>query len=150
MGTSGEGSLPQAGDIREPGGTRQLPRENEALMPTRTSLSPFQGWKSCVPAQLWPGEGRVSRLECLPASMATSIVRFKAPSPDPHLQLYQSRSLGLSSSPLGGGGRGEVPESRDKVRHRGAKPWEGWLEEQKSQEEQRGRGRREREYEYTL
>lgn len=127
MGTSGEGSLPQAGDVREPGGTRQLPRENEALMPTRTSLFPLQGWKSCVPAQLWPGEGRVSRLEGLPASMATSTVRFKAPSPDPHLQL----ELGLSSSPQG------VPESRDKVRHRDAEPWEGWLEGQKCQKEQR-------------
>lgn len=142
---SGEGSLPQAGDIREPGGTRQLSRENEALMPTRTSLSPFQGWKSCVPAQLWPGEGRVSRLECLPASVATSIVKFKAPSPDPHLQLYLERKSGAKFLPSGG-----VPESRDKVRHRDAKPWEGWLEEQKYQKEERGRGRREREYEYTL
>ena len=77
--------------------------------------------------------------------MATFIVRFKAPSPDPHLQLYLERKSGAKFLPSGG-----VPESRDKVRHRDAKPWEGWLEEQKYQKEERGQGRREREYEYTL
>ena len=60
----------------------------------------------------------MSWLEGLPASMATSIVRLKAPSPDPHLQLdpRQGPGWGLasSSSPRG------VPESKDKVRHRDA------------------------------
>lgn len=79
-----------------------MPRENEALMPTRTSLSPLQGWKSCVPAQLWPAEGRVSRLEGLPASMATSTVRFKAPSPDPQLQLELEQKSGAKFLPSGG------------------------------------------------
>ena len=80
-----------------------MPRENEAPVPTRTSLSPFQGWKSCVPAQLWPGEGRVSPLEGLPASMATAIFRFKAPSPDPHLQLELERKSGAKFLPSWGG-----------------------------------------------
>lgn len=71
-----------------------------------------------VPTQLWPGGGEVSWLEGLPTSMATSIVRFRVPSPDPHLQLdpRQGPAWGLasSSSPLG------VPESKYKVRHKDA------------------------------
>ena len=45
----------------------------------------------------------MSRLEVLPASMATAIVRFKAPSPDPHLQLELERKSGAKFLPSWGG-----------------------------------------------